>query len=88
MKTFTKKIAKTVYTEEEFKITKVIHDLPTWMFPYLSHVNIGLRCPICGFQMRMQIGRGIHIETCSMIQVNGFETYPIHKECYDKLEDK
>jgi hypothetical protein len=89
MKTFMRKISKIVYEEKEFKITKVIHELPTWMFPYASYIHDGDKflCPICHKEMELQIAHGSYIETCSMIQVNDFRTHPIHRECYDKLTD-
>jgi hypothetical protein len=84
-------IKQTIYRQQkheiERKVTDVIHDLPTWMFPCdLFRRDERMLCPVCHREMRMQIGHGEYIETCSMIQV-GCDAYPIHKKCYDKLEE-
>ena len=88
MKKITKIIHRTYQQEVELKITNVIHDLPTWMFPEFTYGG-GLKtpCPICHKEMRLNIAHGQYIEKCSLIQVNDFDVYPIHTECYNKIAD-
>jgi hypothetical protein len=88
MKKLTKIIHRTYQQEVELQITNVIHDLPTWMFPEFTYGG-GLKtpCPICHQEMRLNIAHGQYIEKCSLIQVNGFDVYPIHTDCYHKIAD-
>ena len=83
------KITQTIYrsykVEIERKITNVIHDLPTWMFPEEFCGALKTPCPICNQEMRKQIGHGMFIETCSMIELDERNTMPIHTECYNKI---
>lgn len=88
MKKLTKIIYRTYQQEVELKITNVIHDLPTWMFPEFTFAgSLKTPCPICHKEMRLNIAHGQYIEKCSIIQVNDFEVYPIHTDCYNKIED-
>jgi hypothetical protein len=84
-------IKQTIYMKQmheiECKVTNVIHDLPTWMFPCAIFRDEKMLCPVCHGEMAKQIGHGEYIETCSMIQLDNYNTYPIHRECYDKLEE-
>ena len=87
MKTLTQTIYRTYEHEIERKITKVIHDLPTWMFPEFFSGQLKTPCPICHKEMRLNIAHGQYIETCSLIQVNDHDVYPIHTECYHQIKD-
>lgn len=86
-----KKIKKVIYRhyrqEAELEITKVVHELPTWMFPESIGGPLKTPCPVCFQEMRMNISHGQFIEICSMIQVNGNETMPIHTKCYFQIAD-
>ena len=88
MKKLTKIIYRTYQQEVELKITNVIHDLPTWMFPEFTYGGVlKTPCPICHKEMRLNIAHGQYIEKCSLIQVNDFDVYPIHTDCYNKIAD-
>lgn len=90
MKTLLKQVHVTRLETVEYKITNVIHDIPTWMFPYSLIIENPLekKCPVCDRAMELQIGNREYIKTCSVIQLENQDTYPIHRECYDSLEDK
>lgn len=90
MKTLSRKVHVTRLEPVEYKITNVIHDLPTWMFPYSPIIDRPWekKCPVCNHEMELQIGHGEYLKTCSMIQLENGDSYPIHRECYDGLEDK
>jgi hypothetical protein len=88
MKILKKTIHRQYKQEVELKITNVIHDLPTWMFPEFTFGgSLKNPCPICHKEMRLNIAHGQYIEKCSMIQVDGFDTYPIHTKCYNEITD-
>ena len=88
MKTIKQTIYRSYKTEFEREVTNVFHDLPTWMFPEGFGSNLKNPCPICHQEIGKLTGHGRRVERCSMVQLDNFETMPIHTECYNELIDK
>lgn len=87
-----KRLKRTMYKQEPYEsdveITRVIHGLPTWMFPDSEFVgHIKTPCPVCRREMPLIIGHGEIIEECSFIQLKNGETMPIHTECYNQIKE-
>lgn len=76
---------KSVPTEIMSPIEKVVHALPTWMFPnYFGSDKLPL-CPICRREMNITIAHGQYVETCSFIKTTSGFLSPIHTACYESI---
>ncbi len=58
-------------------ITNRRDDVPTWQFS--NH-----KCDVCKGEIRQQIAHGYFLETCTVLQLNGYEPMPIHTKCLDE----
>lgn len=79
---------KTVPEQIESPIEKVVHGLPTWMFPSgIFSNNLEEKCPICRqeMNMNMNIAHGQYITTCSFIETKSGYKSPIHTACYEAI---
>lgn len=75
-----------VRNEMVLPIKKVVHGLPTWMFPStIGTSGSDGRCIACNNELGMTIAHGQHITTCSFIQCEGGYNYPIHTACYNAI---
>lgn len=86
MKILTVTRYKSVPEQIESEIEKVVHGLPTWIFPYtIFTTDQNRKCPICHQEMNMNIAHGQYITTCSFIETkSGFKS-PIHTACYNAI---
>jgi len=87
-KVLTRIIYRTYKQEVIHRVTNVIHDLPTWMFPEGIGGSLKNPCPVCHQEMRLNTGHGKYIESCSFIEVDDHDVFPIHTNCYLQLRQK
>lgn len=80
-------IYRTYKQEIDVTIDRVIHNLPTWIYPEGFGNTVKFGCPICNQEMRLNIGHGAYIGTCSVVELSSGEVLPIHTECFNTIED-
>lgn len=85
MKTLKVTTYNQVPVEIESPIEKVVHGLPTWMFPTSYGGGKTIRCPVCNLEIALNIAHGYYIATCSFIQTKSGLISPIHTACYESI---